>query len=126
MRSNLPRKHAHTETNAKNIPSSPASGTTRSEKKAKSKKKRRKNKRTHLRAVPTTPKEFANLLTSFGFEVSDSYRTHRAITHPRFPGTKVSFPVSPFDRRWAMNSVSQIRHVFGIDLRRDDPATWAD
>lgn len=66
--------------------------------------------------VPTTRRELLRLLESHGFVIT-SGSTHGRVTHPDHPGLFVPMPSTPSDVRFTRNSVSQIRRVFGIDLR---------
>ncbi|WP_259558012.1 hypothetical protein [Brachybacterium sillae] len=66
---------------------------------------------------PTTRRELLERLAAAGFEVHDG-RTHGRITHPLHPGLFVPLASTPGDqRRFTRNVVTQVRRVFGVDLR---------
>ena len=44
--------------------------------------------------------------------------THYRVSHPDHPGLFVPLASTPSDRRYTRHAVTQIRRVFGIDLRR--------
>ncbi|PKZ37078.1 hypothetical protein CYJ75_12450 [Kocuria rhizophila] len=67
--------------------------------------------------IPSERREFLRLLTDHGFQVTADTSRHRRVTHPDHPGAVVVIPSSPSDHRWALNTASQIRRTFGIDLR---------
>lgn len=52
-----------------------------------------------------------------GFTVELKKGGHYKITHPSSTKT-VPMPASPSDHRWALNLRSQLRSVFGIDIRK--------
>ncbi|MBD4567890.1 hypothetical protein GUG69_25800, partial [Xanthomonas citri pv. citri] len=58
-----------------------------------------------------------DLLARHGFTVTPDTNRHRQVTHPDHPGAMVTIPSTPSDHRWALNTASQIRRTFGIDLR---------
>lgn len=81
---------------------------------------------TRLRDTPTDLAAYLDLLHEFGFDcLLGSKSAHYKITHPKKPGKQMTMSSTPSDRRWINNSISQIRYVFEIDVRRDDPAKWA-
>lgn len=99
----------------------------RSKAKAKGKgrgKNRSMNKSTRCRDVPTSVGAYVDLLEEFGFTVVFR-RGHYKITHDKVPGVQTALASTPSDWRWSRNSITEIRRVFGIDMRRDDPRTWA-
>lgn len=67
--------------------------------------------------VPNSVAEFLDRLKEYGFVVDDS-RRHYGFTHPDKPGVNGTLPRTPSDHRWADNQVSQIRQLFGIDIRQ--------
>lgn len=69
------------------------------------------------RTIPSGGREFLRLLTDHGFQTTTDTSRLRRVTHPDHPGAVVVIPSSPSDHRWALNTVSQIRRTFGIDLR---------
>lgn len=69
------------------------------------------------RTIPSGGREFLRLLTDHGFQITTDTSRHRRVTHPDHPGAVVVIPSSPSDHRWALNTASQIRRTFGIDLR---------
>lgn len=79
-----------------------------------------------LRNIPVNSKEYVALLREFGFEVDTSGKGHYKITHPDVPHEVMPMPATPSDVYWSLNSAADIRRVFGIDLRRDDPDDCID
>lgn len=69
------------------------------------------------RPTPTSVAEMLERVREYGFEVDDT-RRHYSISHPGTPGIGLPVPRTPSDHRWAENTVSQIRRVFGIDIRQ--------
>lgn len=69
------------------------------------------------RTIPSGRREFLRLLTDHGFQITTDTSRHRRVTHPDHPGAVVVIPSSRSNHRWALNTVSQIRRTFGIDLR---------
>ncbi|MDO5661730.1 MAG: hypothetical protein Q4G40_03460 [Brachybacterium sp.] len=66
---------------------------------------------------PTSRRELLELLHRAGFEVRTG-RGHGRVTHPAHPGLFVPLASTPSDVRFTRHAVTQIRRVFGIDLRR--------
>ena len=67
--------------------------------------------------VPTTRRELLDALEDRGFEVRPG-KGHGKLVHPDHPGLFVPMPTTPSDVRFTRNAVSQIKRVFGVDLRR--------
>lgn len=66
---------------------------------------------------PTTRRELLDRMSAAGFVVSDG-STHGRVTHPDHPGLFVPLASTPSDVRFTRHAVTQLRRVFGIDLRR--------
>src|SRR5699024_3205661 len=66
---------------------------------------------------PTTRRELLERMREAGFVVSPG-STHGRVSHPDHPGLFVPLASTPSDRRFTRHAVTQIRRVFGIDLRR--------
>lgn len=66
---------------------------------------------------PTTRRELLRRMEEAGFVVTAG-STHGRVSHPEHPGLFVPFASTPSDRRFTRHAVTQIRRVFGIDLRR--------
>lgn len=69
--------------------------------------------------VPTSRRELIEALHAAGFEITTgvSGSGHGRITHPDHPGAQVPLASTPSDVRYTRHAVTQIRRVFGIDLR---------
>lgn len=68
------------------------------------------------RGVPSTPKEFRDRLEEYGFEITYG-KKHPKITHPDLPGVMMPFAATPSETRGYMNAVTDVRRIFGIDVR---------
>lgn len=66
--------------------------------------------------VPTTRRELLDRLEREGFVVTPG-SGHGRVTHPEHPGLFVPMASTPSDVRFTRYAVSQIRRVFGVDLR---------
>lgn len=66
---------------------------------------------------PTSRRELLRRMEAAGFVITPG-TTHGRITHPDHPGLVLPFASTPSDRRFTRHAVTQIRRVFGIDLRR--------
>jgi hypothetical protein len=66
---------------------------------------------------PTTRAELLDRLHEAGFVIRTG-STHGRITHPDHPGLFVPLASTPSDVRFTRHAVTQVRRVFGIDLRR--------
>lgn len=66
---------------------------------------------------PTTRRELLRRMEEAGFMITAG-STHGRVSHPEHPGLFVPFASTPSDRRFTRHAVTQIRRVFGIDLRR--------
>ncbi|GAA1472833.1 hypothetical protein P4N68_13120 [Corynebacterium felinum] len=82
----------------------------------KQRKKRLKAGPSQRGPLPSTPKEMKKLLESRGFVVALG-KKHYSVTHPDQRGKRMTMPCTPEDVRWSENFRSQMRMVFGIDLR---------
>ncbi|OFL79208.1 hypothetical protein HMPREF2559_09160 [Corynebacterium sp. HMSC072G08] len=67
--------------------------------------------------LPTARKDFIDLLEDRGFIITPG-RKHTKVIHPAHPGKLNTIPSTASDYRWIANAVRDIRHNFGIDLRR--------
>lgn len=65
---------------------------------------------------PTTRRALLTLLKEAGFEVSGG-KTHGKITHPDKPGPMIPLASSPSEQRYGRHVVTEVKRVFGIDLR---------
>ena len=65
--------------------------------------------------LPTTHAGLLTLLREHGFTVTQGGK-HLKVTHPDHAAV-YTMPSTPSEHRWLLNTVSQIRTVFGIDLR---------
>ena len=68
------------------------------------------------RGVPSTAKEFKERLEEYGFVITQG-KKHPKITHPELPGVMMPFAATPSETRGLHNAVSDVRRIFGIDLR---------
>lgn len=66
--------------------------------------------------VPTTRRELLDRLEQEGFIVTPG-SGHGRVTHPDHPGLFVPMASTPSDVRFTRYAVSQLRRVFGVDLR---------
>ena len=66
---------------------------------------------------PTSRRELLRRMEAAGFVVTPG-ATHGRVSHPDHPGLVLPFASTPSDRRFTRHAVTQIRRVFGIDLRR--------
>lgn len=66
---------------------------------------------------PTTRRELMARMQQAGFVIAPG-STHQRVSHPEHPGLFVPLASTPSDRRYTRHAVTQIRRVFGIDLRR--------
>lgn len=66
---------------------------------------------------PTTRRELMVRMREAGFVIAPG-STHYRVSHPDHPGLFVPLASTPSDRRYTRHAVTQIRRVFGIDLRR--------
>ncbi|MCT2177789.1 hypothetical protein M3F63_08955 [Brachybacterium muris] len=66
---------------------------------------------------PTSRRELMVRMRAAGFVIVPG-STHYRVSHPDHPGLFVPLASTPSDRRYTRHAVTQIRRVFGIDLRR--------
>lgn len=66
---------------------------------------------------PTSRRELMARMREAGFVIAPG-STHFRVSHPDHPGLFVPLASTPSDRRYTRHAVTQIRRVFGIDLRR--------
>ena len=66
---------------------------------------------------PTTRRELIARMEAAGFVITPG-SSHGRVSHPDHPGLFVPLASTPSDRRYTRHAVTQIRRVFGIDLRR--------
>ncbi|MBV7411195.1 hypothetical protein KRX56_00340 [Dermabacteraceae bacterium TAE3-ERU27] len=67
---------------------------------------------------PTDENELLRWLQAAGFRVNKRGKVHGKITHPDAPGLVLPWASSPSDVRHTRHVLTQVRRVFGIDLRR--------
>lgn len=72
------------------------------------------------RAMPSTLKEMNALLERQGFHTRLGSGGHWVATHPDHPGTRITYPATPSDRRSYANCVAQVKRETGIDVTRRD------
>lgn len=66
---------------------------------------------------PTSRRELIDRMEAAGFVITPG-SSHGRVSHPDHPGLFVPLASTPSDRRYTRHAVTQIRRVFGIDLRR--------
>ena len=77
----------------------------------------RSNRKKQGTRHPASIPELKKRLDMHGFVVSRSGSTHGRITHPEFPGLFTPWASTPSDRRYPQLVTSQVKRVFGIDIR---------
>lgn len=107
-----PKKETHTQKADQHRPAPCTSGTRRQP----TRSTRHRTKPVTL-PLPTTRKDFIDLIEDRGFTITPG-RKHAKITHPAHKGKQNTIPSTASDYRWIANAVRDIRHNFGIDLRR--------
>lgn len=72
------------------------------------------------RQVPTNSTELEQMLRAHGFEISTSGGGHPKASYPDRPGTTITIPHTPSDRRSWLNLIADIRRHTGIDITTKD------
>lgn len=82
----------------------------------------RKPAATPANRSPSTLKELLKQAAGHGFVSSQTGSSHCRLTHPDHPGRIVIAASTSSDHRSLLNTIRDIRHTFGIDIR-DRPRT---